>query len=74
MENFKERMNVIKTKSGRLSAHLVNLPIVCEADNIEQLKTRMKIMAYSWIKELEKTFLQDEPFDIREFNEGDVLP
>ena len=72
MENFKERMNVIKTKSGRLSAHLVNLPIVCEADSIEELKSRMKEMAFYWIKELEKTFSQDDPFDIKEFNEDDL--
>jgi len=72
MENFKERMIVIKTKTGRLSASLVNLPIVCEADDMEKLKSRMKTMAQCWIKELEKTFSQEEPFDIKEFNEDDL--
>lgn len=59
MSNFKERINY-KVDDGYYCGNMVNLPIVIQADNLEDLKKRTRAMVESYINVLQKTLDNDE--------------
>lgn len=65
---FRERLNYIVTENCIVGT-TVNLPLVCQADTIEELQRRMKIMAKSYIKHLSETFELNDPFELKELSE-----
>jgi len=62
---FKERINYV-IENGFYCGHMVNLPIVAQAKSLEELKSRMLIMANLWVEMMQKTLGNSGPF---EFNE-----
>lgn len=69
---FKERLNYVVTDNCVVGA-TVNLPLVCQADNIEDLKRKMKIMGQLYIKHIAENFEMDEPFEIKELSEKEWM-
>lgn len=49
---MKERLNYIITEN-KFVGTLVNMPIVGQADTLEGLRVKMKIMAKMWIEQMQ---------------------
>lgn len=65
---YKQRINAIKTETGRYSGYLVNLPMcIAEGDTIEELKCRLKMTAITALEHFMKDLEEDEPFEVKEF-------
>lgn len=68
---MKERINWIKENDAYI-AKPVNIPGVCvQAESFEEMIIQMKDLCKSWINHYLKILEQDEPFEFKEFTNGD---
>jgi hypothetical protein len=59
----KERVNYVITKDGQYCGHTVNMPLVIQAESMEELQRRMKSLGEHYIKHITEQMAQEQPFE-----------
>lgn len=63
MEQIKERLSYT-IEDGIYVGRLVNLPVVCQAESLEELQAKMKIMGLSYLSFMKGVLESTEPFEL----------
>jgi hypothetical protein len=65
---FREWVNYVVTENCIVGA-AVNMPLVCQAKNMDDLKRKMKALSMSYLKHMKETIELDDPFDFKEMTQ-----